>query len=872
MRLSRVQVSDFRKLTRVVIEDLAPGLNVVVGDNEAGKSTLLAAMRAALFERHRVTGQVVDEMLPYGRQVRPTIEIDFGKDGADYRLFKAFGSRPEARLIGAGGTEWTGDEADEALTRILGFTRPGRGESKPDLHHGAFGMMWVSQGTAHHTPSLGAVREQVAGAIEREVGEVAGGEHGRSMLQLAAERQALFWDKLRRPRGDYKTSAEALAGLCQQRDTVRGRLRELEAEVDRLGQITARLEAYGAEDTLAQARVSANAANVAVQALGALQQRFTTATDAVALADLGHRDATRSLADLRRRADAVREAAGILEHDRQAAQMARARLDQLQLAVDVARHRGKAAVAAELAARQTLSKLEAADKARRLRDVIATGQQQLAAAEGLHRSRLDAAAVVAAAKVDGSAMQRLESFAAAIGEARSRLEAAGVRLHLRPQFGGAAEIDGTILEDAEFVISRDTTVHLFGFGEIDVRPGGGVAGLELAVQAAEAELSDALSALGQPDLDAARAGWEHHRAARSELPALTQSLAALAPDGLDRLRFDLAVRIAELELLGGGILEETADTLEVTKHQAEVCSRAAAEARKGLEQTSRQAHGAEAELAVAADREANAQRLDQQARDALEAARLTASESELQELAVAAAAALERSKAVLEAAQAEFRAAEPELVRLRRDMAVKALEEIVTDFERLKRDQIQLEASLQAQGREGLGEQLSYLDGEIAEREVRLERLQVEARAAVLLNETLVQAQRETKERWLRPIHDRAARYFGLLRPGSEVALNEDTLELYAVRREDVVEPFEGLSMGAREQIAVITRLALADILADAGQSACLVLDDPLVNADRHRLERMHLVLHKAAERHQIVILTCRERDYLNLGAHMIRL
>jgi len=231
VKLSRVQVTDFRKLTRVVIEDLAPGLNVVVGDNEAGKSTLLAAMRAALFERHRVTGQIVDEMLPYGRQVRPTVEIDFSMGGADYRLLKAFASRPEARLIGAGGTEWTGDEADETLSRILRFTRPGRGESKPDQHHGAFGMLWVSQGTAHHTPSIGAVREQVAGAIEREVGAVAGGEHGRSMLQRAADRQALFWDKLRRPRGDYRKAVEELAGSRAQRDAVRGRLRELEADV-----------------------------------------------------------------------------------------------------------------------------------------------------------------------------------------------------------------------------------------------------------------------------------------------------------------------------------------------------------------------------------------------------------------------------------------------------------------------------------------------------------------------------------------------------------------------------------------------------------------------------------------------------------------
>lgn len=872
MRLSRIQVSDFRKLTRVVIENLAPGLNVVVGDNEAGKSTLLAAMRAALFERHRVTGQVVDEMLPYGRQVRPTVEIDFGIAGADYRLFKAFGPRPEARLIGAGGTEWSGDEADEALSSILGFTRPGRGESKPDQHHGAFGMMWVSQGTAHHTPSLGAVREQIASAIEKEVGAVAGGEHGRSMLQLAADRQVLFWDKLRRPRGDYKKAAEELAGLRDQRDAVRDRLRELEGEVDRLGQTAARLEAYEAEDTLGQARVAVDAANEAVMALGGLQQQVATATDAAALAELAHGNATRDLTDRRGMIDVVRQATMAFDRDRQAAHQAGARLHGLQAGVDVARDDVTRTVAAERSARDALVELEAADTARGLREFIARGQQQLAAAEDLERRRLDVAAIIAAVRVDANAMQRLEHLAAKITEARARRDAASVRLRLRPQFGGAAEIEGTILEAAEIVVSRDTTVHLFGFGEIDVQPGGGVADLEGAVQAAEVALSDALSIARQSDMEAARASWEQHKTAQHELPSLTQSLAALAPDGLERLRFDLAVALAQLDQLGDGIGEVPADTLDEAKQRAEACTEAAARARDALEKASKVANDAKADLAVSADRETNARRFDEQARSALDAARFTASDTDLQEREAAAAAALDRARGHLEAAHARLNMADPDLVRLRHRKTVDALESIVADIEQLKREQLQLDASLRAQGREGLGEQLAHLEGALAEREVHLERQHVEARAAMLLNETLIQAQLETKERWLRPIHDRATPYLSLLQPGSQVALDEDTLELDAVRRGDVEEPFGGLSMGAREQIAVITRLALADILADAGQPACLVLDDPLVNADARRLERMHLVLRKAAERHQIIVLTCRERDFLSMGAHLVRI
>src|SRR5690606_11248651 len=93
----------------------------------------------------------------------------------------------------------------------------------------------------------------------------------------------------------------------------------------------------------------------------------------------------------------------------------------------------------------------------------------------------------------------------------------------------------------------------------------------------------------------------------------------------------------------------------------------------------------------------------------------------------------------------------------------------------------------------------------------------------------------------------------------------KDTLELDRIVRGGISEPFSGLSLGAREQMAVVTRLALADILRDSGQGCCVVLDDALVNADDGRLERMRLVLGKAAEQQQIIILSCRERDFAGM-------
>jgi uncharacterized protein YhaN len=60
--------------------------------------------------------------------------------------------------------------------------------------------------------------------------------------------------------------------------------------------------------------------------------------------------------------------------------------------------------------------------------------------------------------------------------------------------------------------------------------------------------------------------------------------------------------------------------------------------------------------------------------------------------------------------------------------------------------------------------------------------------------------------------------------------------------------------------------LALADILRASGQPSALILDDALVNTDEGRLERMQRVLQTAAKSLQVLVLTCRERDFMGLG------
>ena len=68
MKLRALELEQFRKFDRPIrIAGMTDGLNLVIGPNEMGKSTLFAALEAVLFERHRSQAQAVKSLQPAGR-------------------------------------------------------------------------------------------------------------------------------------------------------------------------------------------------------------------------------------------------------------------------------------------------------------------------------------------------------------------------------------------------------------------------------------------------------------------------------------------------------------------------------------------------------------------------------------------------------------------------------------------------------------------------------------------------------------------------------------------------------------------------------------------------------------------------------------
>jgi uncharacterized protein YhaN len=98
-----------------------------------------------------------------------------------------------------------------------------------------------------------------------------------------------------------------------------------------------------------------------------------------------------------------------------------------------------------------------------------------------------------------------------------------------------------------------------------------------------------------------------------------------------------------------------------------------------------------------------------------------------------------------------------------------------------------------------------------------------------------------------------------LLTGARYVDVNVDTdhfaLGLLGRERPDMV-PLDAVSHGTRDQVALLLRLALCEVLGGAGERAPLLLDEPLLTSDPARRDVFIEFLHDLSATHQVLIST----------------
>jgi DNA repair exonuclease SbcCD ATPase subunit len=120
MRLRSLELEQFRKFDQPVrLSGFGDRVNVLCGPNEFGKSTILAAIRGLMFERHNSKADPIKRMQNWRGNAAPRLAMEFETGGGLWKIEKRFLSQPMARLTGPDGSRFDNDAAEEELQRLV---------------------------------------------------------------------------------------------------------------------------------------------------------------------------------------------------------------------------------------------------------------------------------------------------------------------------------------------------------------------------------------------------------------------------------------------------------------------------------------------------------------------------------------------------------------------------------------------------------------------------------------------------------------------------------------------------------------------------------------------------------------------------------
>ena len=887
--LELTYVGRFRDTVR--LGPFAPGLNVLAAPNESGKSTAIRAAARALFDRHTTKGDDIKSLQPAGTELAPRIAVEFETRAGRFRIEKTFLLSPRSLLKQWQSGSWQpiaeADQADQRVQALLQSALPGKGSTKPE-HWGFLGFLWARQGEPTCWPALDdpAVGQRIRARLARvELDPVI--EQLRARLATSAETILTANGKpkaggpLATAEDDLLAIETELAALRQTRadlDTTHQRYQHAEASVAQLDKEHADRSAAAAKlhaDTLATERLRGEL-HARQQALATAQEKLAAlAKDTDALA-LRHAEIAATQA-----AFTKAETLGLASEQRLLE--IRARLDAAQ--AERPKHESHLQ-----ALRTEHQRLQSLLKLRQLTVSAAALAKQLAKAEAAAAeiATLDARRAKLPSLTPAK-LRKLEDLAESVRTLRTQLKALGLTVELTADHDTTvtAEPQASGLNPQSSLASGKThrlhspqalDLKLAGWGRIVIRSGAQDA-QNAAAQLAEAETSlrEALQHAEIATLDAAREAV----ATRQDLDTqLKTANAALGPHlgdhgTLEKLREASATATRRAGALTADLqptAEEQARSLtdlETSDARHAESVPAAEKALKGFDKHLDQLRADERTATQAAqdaaklvnDHRALQRTLETQASDL--AARYPGG---IETAKTAAQLAFAQAEARVIATKADL---PPDFEKLpeRNKRAAAALQQLANELISRRADRDQAKAVLETLGGQGLYSRETELEERQVEATLRRDAARAQGWSTRIAHDLIEHRKQAATKAVLTPLEHRLTTALAELTGDHtrQVFLDEHLQIDGLGRTREAAHAFDHLSQGAKEQLLLCLRIAVAQELA-ADEPQVLILDDVLVNTDQVRQERILDVLGTLSTRLQILILTCHPDRYRGIG------
>lgn len=522
-------------------------------------------------------------------------------------------------------------------------------------------------------------------------------------------------------------------------------------------------------------------------------------------------------------------------------------------------------------ARNTLDQAQAAQRAREAKQQLGEAEARLTRADGARATLERLSAAQAASTVSDALIEQLEDLQQEIALMRASADAAAVSLSVDYEEGrqGSISQEGKPLTSGEPQrIDAMTQLQIADTGTLTISPGTTASDGKsvAALREAEEKWRRLLAEAGVESLAMARTrqGEAHKRAA--ELREAQITLEALAPEGIEQLR----TSVTRLQGISGDADAEVPDTGEAQKKLEELVA-AHKEIAGGREVT-------QARLTTAYQAGVTAQSALTATQDALVQAeeRLGPAEGRTAKRA-SLASGLEHTTKALAEAKAELEALQEEAPDL--ESAQAAAERAASVVQRAERDAATLDKEIsELTGRittyagDAVEEQFEEVTAKRQAAEQRVAAYEGEVAALSRLKYALEEARSAAKEQYFGPVVEELKPLLAMLLDNASVTFDEETLLPQHLERDGQAEDVAVLSGGMREQLAILTRLAFARLLAKGGQPVPVILDDALAYCDDDRIERMFDALHRQAKDLQILVFTCRQRAFEKLGGQGLQM
>jgi DNA repair exonuclease SbcCD ATPase subunit len=877
MRLLRVALTHVRGVERCEVRFDERGVTVVEAPNESGKSTVLDAVDVLLSAKDSSGAQRVRDLQPAGQDVGSTIEVELTCGPHRLTCHKTF-NRDRATVLHVHEPvveHWTGGEAHDRLRQLL----------EADVDLALYEALRFGQDRGVSEPVALDGSQVLAARLDASAGDGGAGEAdaaqdggGQGDLLERVEAERLRWFTPTGRPGRELVAAEAAVATAESEvaelsDRVAAlardveRLAEVEVELPRLERrrgtelrpAVERLEAQRERILAVAARLRGDRAEVELAGgrLADAQRRRTERRDLVTdVAHLTERLGALDAGLATARQDASRLESRMVEH-RTVVTEAQRRLAAARQAADLAE-----VVADLVSARDTLAELR-----QRHRHATELTDQGRAAERELATLTIDTVGLAAIRR----AHQQVEV-------ARATLTAAAPTVAVRAHRDVVVDVDGTPTDVAagqqqETSVVGRLTLDVPGVAEVEVVAGSSAAELRAAVTEAEAALAAACDHAGVADLERAEAAHDRRRELEALLARRDDAVAReLAGSTLDALAgrvetgtarvAELQQRLAASRRTDGEVPDPAAlPSLDEARRHRDDTRRAVRDAAAALD-TARAVltdvgdqHAdrcRDVERSVERRSELVARLEDRRGRLAEERA---ASDDEPLDAAVGAAerAAADAREAV-SATERELEGLCPDAVEQDLTDARRQLAEVDQQLAELGTVQTQLRERLRLGGEQGLGERLAQAEDHLVRVRASCRRATAHAAAVARLHAELTAAREEAYRGYRGPLRDRiVAHARTLLGVDVDVEL-DDQLRLVRRTVDGVTLPWEALSVGAREQLAILTALAAAELAGSDGVP--FVLDDALGSTDPQRRERLGAVLGTVTDA-QVIVLTC---------------